>query len=100
MLDPSGQKPRPLNDASGSKKKDKYAGMTDADIDAERRERRKSRRERVEKTSASGNSDEKRKSRRYTETDDYPVVAFDGAPERPGMKRSESKRKSFLGALF
>ena len=98
VLDPSGEKPRRAGDES-PKRKDKYAGMTDAEVDAARRERRKSRRERTEDPSASA-SDEKRKSKRYAEDEDYPIMSFDGRPERPSMKRSESKRKSFLGSFF
>lgn len=101
VLDPAGEMPRAPEDGSkgsGGRRKDKYAGMTDAEIDAARRERKKNRRERTEKTSASGGSDEKRRSRRYVnENDDYPVMTFDGRPE---MKRTESKRRSFLGGLF
>jgi hypothetical protein len=95
IMDGSNEKPRSAEEYS--RKKDKYG-----DADAEgRRERRKSRKEKVEKTSASGGSDErqdKRSSRRYVNGDgDYPIMTFDGRPE---MKRSESKRKSFLGGLF
>ena len=82
----------------GSNEKPRKAVHTDADG---RKERRKTKTEKAEK-SVSAASDEKRdrrSSRRYVNEaeGDYPVMSFDGRPE---MKRTESKRKSFLGGLF
>jgi hypothetical protein len=82
----------------GSNEKPRKAGDDGAEG---RKERKKSRKSIMEK-SVSGASDErrdKRSSRRYVnEADnDYPIMSFDGRPE---MKRTESKRKSFLGGLF
>lgn len=118
VLDPSGERPRPVDDDSGRKRgsrhHDKYAGMTEAEI-ADYRARRKSAR-RGEGKSASGGSDEREKERDRKERrrrkdrdpadergnggygyDEVPVKTWDG---RPALGRNDSKRKSFLGGLF
>jgi hypothetical protein len=71
-----------------------------ADVDEGRKERRKHRSTREKVGSTSGGSDERREkrgSRAYVNGDDYPIMTFDGRPE---MKRTESKRRSFLGGFL
>lgn len=98
VLDPSGERPRKIDDDDSKRRhKDKYAGMTEAEIE-EHRAKRKNRRGVPEK-SASGGSDERKKTSRRSTYDDYeePVRTFDG---RPALARGESKRNSFLGKFF
>lgn len=101
VLDESGQRPRPVEDADPHRRrKDKYAGMTEEEI---ARHRAKRRERRIVEKSTSGGSDEKqaaavksskRQSRIY-EDDFYaePVRTFDGRPQ-------QTKRSSFLGKFF
>jgi hypothetical protein len=110
ILDPSGQKPRPADEDDhkrSSRRRDKYAGMTDAEIEDYRARRKSSRR--AEGKSHSGGSDEQdRKERRRRERDpaedrgfgydEAPVRTWDGRPALGG--RNDSKRRSFLGGLF
>lgn len=118
ILDPSGEKARPAEDGGEHKRsnrhRDKYAGMTDAEIEDYRARRKSSRR--AEGKSASGGSDERnwerdrneRRKRRDRDPaddrgnagwgyDDPPVKTWDG---RPTLGRNDSKRRSFLGGLF
>merc|ERR1711939_1297406 len=112
ILDPSGQKPRPADEELERKRRsrhhDKYAGMTETEIE-EHRARRKGRR--TEGKSASGGSDERdrrerrRRRDRDPAADGYAGYGFDEAPVktwdgRPALGRNDSKRKSFLGGLF
>ena len=110
ILDPSGERARPvdgLESSSRKRRKDKYAGMTDAEIEERRSQRRSTRRGQRDSgniKSGSGGSDEKRhRSRRRDPAEDYDAYAdpvmktFDG---RPTIARNESKRKSFLGGFF
>lgn len=99
VLDESGQVPRPVADGdSRRRRKDKYAGMTQDEIDAARSKRRE---RRIVEKSTSGGSDEKvqkqtskRVSRVYDEeVFPEPVKTFDGRPQT-------SKRSSFLGKFF
>ncbi len=121
ILDPSGEKPRAAEDDPVPKRshrnRDRYAGMTEAEIE-EYRSRRKSRRA-GELKSASGGSDDKDKERDRKERrrrrdrdpaderggydkgwgyDEAPVKTWDGRPALGG--RNDSKRRSFLGGLF
>ena len=112
MLDPSGQRPRAAGDDDDHKRSsrhpDKYAGMTEAEIEEYRARRKSSRR--GEGKSASGGSDERdrkerrrRREREYTDDrgygyDEAPVKTWDGRPALGG--RNDSKRRSFLGGLF
>lgn len=115
ILDPSGERPRAAGDDGDkrrSRHRDKYAGMTDAEIE-EYRARRKSER-RGEGKSASGGSDERDRDRRERRRrrdrdpaddrgygyshDEAPVKTWDGRPALGG--RNDSKRRSFLGGLF
>lgn len=99
VLDESGQRPRPVEDADPRRRrKDKYAGMTEEEI---ARHRAKRRERRIVEKSTSGGSDEKqaknpskRQSKIY-EDDFYaePVRTFDGRPQ-------QTKRSSFLGKFF
>ncbi|RMZ87523.1 hypothetical protein DV736_g5260, partial [Chaetothyriales sp. CBS 134916] len=92
ILDPAGELPRRAEEGRSERRRvDKYAGMTDAEIEQARRERRKSRREKIEKSVASGGSGG---GRRPADYDDYP---FDPKPE---LKRGDSRRRSLLGAFF
>ena len=113
VLDPSGQRPRAAadDDKRTSRNRDKYNGMTDAEIE-EYRERRKSSRRAAEGKSNSGGSDERdrkeRRRRRERDSqvlddrgygyDEAPVKTWDGRPALGG--RNDSKRRSFLGGLF
>jgi hypothetical protein len=112
VLDPSGERPRAAADDEehkrSSRHRDKYAGMTEAEIEDYRARRKSSRR--GEGKSASGGSDERdrRERRRRRERDhaddrgygydEAPVKTWDGRPALGG--RNDSKRKSFLGGLF
>ncbi|RMZ78948.1 hypothetical protein DV737_g3704, partial [Chaetothyriales sp. CBS 132003] len=92
ILDPAGELPRRAGEGRSERRRaDKYAGMTDAEIEQVRRERRKSRREKIEKSVGSGGSGGGRRAADY---DDYP---FDPRAE---LKRGDSRRRSLLGALF
>ena len=119
IVDGSGEKPRAGIDDDeyrrSSRRRDKYAGMTDAEIDAYRAKRRAERR--GEGKSASGGSHERererdrqdrRERRRRKDRDgvdghvgygyeDAPVKTWDG---RPSLGRNDSKRRSFLGSFF
>lgn len=109
VLDESGQIPRPVDENSRRKHREKYEGMTEAEIAAARAKRRE---RRIVEKSTSGGSDEKarkeeadgvaetkrRKRRSRAVEDDYygaePVKAsWDSRPQ-------QSKRSSFLGKFF
>ena len=109
VLDPSGQRPRAADeDKRSGRRGDKYAGMTDAEIDEQRARRKSSRRGEVKSTS--GGSDERDRTERRRRKDrdpaddrgygydEAPVKTWDGRPALGG--RNDSKRKSFLGGLF